>query len=139
MKRILAKGTTAEQRDASALFMVKDLTPDRAWQIEVIEWKPPKTANQTRYLWGVVYPCILEAGGETLRGWHASDIHEYMLEEFGGAEEITGFGRTYTRPIKRSSRMTRKEFTDYLEFISQRCADMGIHIPDPTGNNNDTD
>jgi len=130
MKRIFAKGTTLEQRETAALYMVRDLTPDRAWQIEVIEWKPPKTTQQTRFLWGVVYPCILESS-ELLAGWHADDLHTYFLEAFGGAEEITGFGRTYTRPIKRSSRMTKKEFTNYLEFISQRCADMGIVIPEP--------
>lgn len=131
MKRIFAKGTTPEQISNAVVHMMQQITPNKAWQIEVVEWKPPKTAAQARFLWGVVYPYILEAGGEALRGWHASDIHEYMLEEFGGAEEITGFGRTYTRPIKRSSRMTKKEFTDYLEFISQRCADMGIVIPEP--------
>jgi hypothetical protein len=111
--------------------MVQGLSPDRAWCIEVLEWKRPRTDQQNRFLWGVCYPAILEGGGETLSGWTRDDIHEYFLGECFGWETLEGFGRKRMRPIKRSSKLNKQEFSDYLLFLETRCADMGIVIPEP--------
>ena len=131
MKRIFPKGTTPEQLAVAATRMVQDLSPDRAWCIEVLEWKKPRTDHQNRFLWGVCYPAILEGGGETLAGWTRDDIHEYFLGECFGWETLEGFGRKRMRPIKRSSKLTKQEFSDYLLFLETRCAEMGIVIPEP--------
>ena len=58
--------------------------------------------------------------------------YEYFLGEIYGWETLQGFGRKRLKPVKRSSRMTKTEFMDYLEQISQRCANMGIVIPEPS-------
>ena len=131
MKRIFPKGTTPEQLAVAATRMVQGLDPSRAWCIEVLEWKRPRTDQQNRFLWGVCYPAILEGGGETLAGWTRDDIHEYMVGEWGGWETLQGFGRKRMRPIKRSSKLTKQEFSDYLLFLETRCAEMGIVIPEP--------
>ena len=131
MKRIFPKGTTPEQLATAAVRMVQGLSPDRAWCIEVLEWKRPRTDQQNRFLWGVCYPAILEGGGEALAGWNRDDIHEYMVGEWGGWETLEGFGRKRMRPIKRSSKLNKQEFSDYLLFLETRCADMGIVIPEP--------
>jgi hypothetical protein len=112
--------------------MVQGLSSDRAWCVEVSEWKKPRTNQQNSFLWGVCYPAILEAGGEALAGWTREDIHEYMLGECFGWETIEGFGRKRVRPIKRSSKLNRQEFSDYLLFLETRCAEMGIVIPEPS-------
>jgi hypothetical protein len=111
--------------------MVQGLSPDRAWCIEVLEWRKPRTDQQNRFLWGVCYPAILEGGGEALAGWTRDDLHEYFLGECWGWETLEGFGRKRMRPIKRSSKLTKQEFSDYLLFLETRCADMGIVIPEP--------
>lgn len=131
MKRIFPKGTTPEQMATAAARMVQGLSSDRAWCIEVLEWKKPRTDQQNRFLWGVCYPAILEGGGEALAGWTRDDIHEYMTGEWGGWQTLEGFGRERMRPIKRSSKLTKQEFSDYLLFLETRCADMGIAIPEP--------
>ena len=131
MKRIFPKGTTPEQLAVAATRMVQDLSPDRAWCIEVLEWKKPRTDHQNRFLWGVCYPAVLEGGGETLAGWTRDDLHEYFLGECFGWETLQGFGRKRMRPIKRSSKLTKQEFSDYLLFLETRCAEMGIVIPEP--------
>jgi hypothetical protein len=77
-------------------------------------------------------PAILEGGGEALAGWTREDIHEYMLGECFGWETIEGFGRKRVRPIKRSSKLNRQEFSDYLLFLETRCSEMGIVIPEPS-------
>ena len=133
MRRIFPKGTTPQQFTAAAALMVQGLSSDRAWCVEVSEWKKPRTNQQNSFLWGVCYPAILEGGGEALAGWTREDIHEYMLGECFGWETLEGFGRKRLRPLKRSSTLNKQEFTDYLMFIEAKCADMGIVIPQPQG------
>ena len=131
MKRIFAKGTTSEQLANAAIRMVQGLSPDKTWAIEVTEWKKPRTNQQNAFLWGVAYPAILEGGGEALAGWTRDDLHEYFLGECFGWEMLEGFGRKRMRPLKRSSALTKQEFSEYLNFLEGRCMDMGIVIPEP--------
>jgi hypothetical protein len=131
VKRIFAKGTTPEQLANAAIRMVQGLSPDKTWAIEVTEWKKPRTNQQNAFLWGVAYPAILEGGGEALAGWTRDDLHEYFLGECFGWETLEGFGRKRMRPLKRSSALTKQEFSEYLNFLEGRCMDMGITIPEP--------
>ena len=132
MKRIFAKGTTPEQLANAAIRMVQGLSSDKTWAIEITEWKKPRTNQQNAFLWGVAYPAILEGGGEALAGWTRDDLHEYFLGECFGWETLEGFGRKRTRPLKRSSALTKQEFSEYLTFLENRCMDMGIVIPEPS-------
>ena len=131
MKRVFPKGTPPEQVIKALTGVITALDRGKSWSIEIVEWRKPRTHQQNAYLWGVVYPSILEAGGEVLAGWQRDDLHEYYLGECFGWEVLEGFGRKRMRPLKRSSALNKQEFTDYLEFISQRCAELGIVIPEP--------
>jgi len=131
VKRIFAKGTTPEQLANAAIRMVQGLASDKTWAIEITEWKKPRTNQQNAFLWGVAYPSILEGGGEALAGWTRDDLHEYFLGECFGWEMLEGFGRKRMRPLKRSSALTKQEFSEYLNFLESRCIDMGITIPEP--------
>lgn len=104
---------------------------DRAFALTIDEHKERRSDQQNRALWGLAYPTILKAGGEQLRGWTAEDIHEFMLGEWSGWETLTGFGKRRMKPLRRSSRLSRKEFAEYFDFIQRRAADMGIVVPDP--------
>ena len=112
--------------------MVSRLDPAQSWQISIEAFKPKRSDQQNAFLWGVVYPSILEGGGESLRGWTTTDLHEYFLIEAFGSEVIEGFGRKRHKPIRRSSKLTKQEFTDYLALIEAKCAELGIHIPEPS-------
>ncbi len=109
--------------------MVRQLDESRAWVVTVEEFRRPRTNQQNAFLWAVVYPCVIEAGN--LEGWTPNDLHEYFLGECFGWETLEGMGRKKVKPVKRSSRLNKQEFSDYLEFISAKCADMGIVIPEP--------
>lgn len=130
MRRIFPRGTNKEAIAQAVVLLIRDETI--AWQVTVEPFKKPRTNQQNAYLWGVVYPTILEAGGEALRGWQADDLHEYFLGEIYGWETLEGMGRKRMKPVKRSSRMSRSDFMNFLEEISQRCANLGIVIPEPT-------
>lgn len=131
MKRIFPRGTRPDAMASVVARMVSNLDPLKTWAVEVTEWRRPRTNQQNKFLWGVVYPSIIEGGGEALRGWTRDDLHDYFLGECFGWETLEGFGRKRLRPLKRSSTMATQEFTDYLMFIEAKCADMGIVIPQP--------
>jgi len=131
MRRVIAKGTPPDQIANAIANMVSRLDPAQSWQISIEAFKPKRSDQQNAFLWGVVYPSILEGGGESLRGWTATDLHEYFLIEAFGSEVIEGFGRKRHKPLRRSSKLTKQEFSDYLAIIEAKCAEMGIHIPEP--------
>ena len=110
------------------------LSHETAWRLEIHEQKPRRSEQQNRYLWGCIYPYILKAGGNTLAGWEAEDLHEYFLGEHFGWEEMRGFGRKRMRPLRRSSRLNKQEFADYIDFIQRRMAEHGIVVPDADPN-----
>lgn len=118
----------AGRKDASlAVAFLTTLPMDRAWRVEVKETKGTRSALQNAYLWGVVYPEILKH----LPGWDADDLHEYFLGEHFGWEVLEAFGRKRMRPIRRSSKLNKMEFADYVNFIQRRAAELGVYIPDP--------
>jgi len=131
VKRIFPKGTTPDQLAVAIQLMVSRLSVDKSWAITVEEWRKPRTHQQNAFLWGVVYPSVLEGGGEALEGWQKDDLHEYFLGECFGWETLEGFGRKRLRPLKRSSSLNKQEFSDFLLFIETKCAELGIHIPEP--------
>ena len=105
------------------------LGQESAWRVELHEHKPTRSTQQNRYLWGCVHPTILKAG--KLEGWTAEEVHDYCLGEHFGWETVTGFGRKKIRPLRRSARLSKTEFMDFIAFIQQRMAEHGIFIPDP--------
>lgn len=109
--------------------ILASLGQECAWAVEVKEHRALRSTQQNRYLWGVVYPTILEAG--KLEGWTAEEVHDYCLGEHFGWETVEGLGRKRIRPIKRSAKLSKMEFVDFVAFIQQRMAEHGIFVPDP--------
>ena len=103
--------------------------PGKALRVEYAEAKSKRSNDQNAYLWGLVYPTILQSG--QLDGWTAEDLHEYFLGEIHGWETVEGFGRRRLRPLRRSSRMNKAEFANYVAEIQRRMAELGIYIEDP--------
>jgi hypothetical protein len=104
--------------------------PERKWSITIEPYVKRRSTDQNSLLWKL-YTDVLKQGGEALRGWTVEEIHEYMLGEYHGWEEVTGFGRRKLRPKKRSSRLTTSEFSDYVEFVVMRSAEHGIVLQMP--------
>ena len=130
-QRILHKGMGPKEMQTAIAKFVEEIDAEKAWRLTVEELSSTRSTAQNSFLWGVVYPTLIEQAGEALRGFQAADIHEFMLGEMWGWETIEGFGRKRMRPLKRSSKLTKQEFSDYLLFLETRCAEMGIVIPEP--------
>lgn len=111
----------------NACKFLQSLPLDKAYRVTVALYAARRSDEQNRYLWGVVYKTICDS----LEGWTAQDVHDYCLGEHFGWETLEGFGKKKIRPLRRSSKLTKIEFMDYVAFIQQRMAEHGIYIPDP--------
>jgi hypothetical protein len=116
-----------ERSLARIVAFLSALSRDKAWKVEISEHKRTRSNDQNAYLWGCCYPAILKH----LDGWTADDIHDYLLGEHFGWETVEGFGRKRMRPLRRSSRLSTTEFSDYVAGIQRRMAEHGIYVPDP--------
>jgi hypothetical protein len=90
-----------------------------------------RSIEQNSYLWGVCYETIL-AHSLREQGWTREDLHEYFLGEFHGWQTLEGFGRKKVKPVERSSGKSKMEFMEYIAFIQQKAAEIGIYIPEPS-------
>ena len=102
------------------------LPPETAWTITVDEYKVRRTHDQNAYLWAC-YRTI----AKHLEGWDAEDVHQYFMGECFGRERIEGPGMSLVRPIQRSRELSVEEFSQYIEFVQRKAAELGITIEDP--------
>lgn len=91
-----------------------------------IQWKPRRTEQQNRYLFGVVYAIISQETGNEV-----NDLHEFYLGSFFGWEEYKVFDKTKLRPRERSSKQIKARFSEFIEYIIAHAAGLGIIVPPP--------
>lgn len=123
----LPKLIIRERKIGTIAHYLTNLSHDKAWSVTVEELKTTRSNQQNRFLWGIVYPLLLVR----LPGWDSADVHDYFLGEWAGWQRLEGLGRSRLKPIKRSSRLSTTEFSDFVAFIQRKAAEMGIDIPEP--------
>lgn len=127
MDQVLTLPRSAVPRNLAPVVGTLSALPiDREWELTIKERKRRRSDQQNRYLWGVCYPTLLKQ----LPGWDAEDLHEYFLGEHFGWEVSELFGKKRMRPIRRSSKLSKMEFAEFVDFIQRKAADYGVVIPD---------
>lgn len=124
------------QRIATVL---SKLPLDKAWSIDVVEFKPKRSDPQNRYLNGVCYKII----GETI-GYERDEISEFLCGTFfgwkdkkvpkkpsnpDGIESVPVRTTTIDEDGKRAV-LNKQLFADYIAFVQRFAANKGIYIPD---------
>lgn len=99
-------------------------------KVQEILRKARRSNDQNALLWAL-YSDAIRLAGETLGGWTTEDIHSFMLGEYFGWERYSAFGMTRQKPKRRSSRLTKLEFSDYVAFVVQRFAEHSIILTLP--------
>lgn len=127
-KKVTSVYVTTEARRTAVANRIAEL--DTPFRVDVVKGGR-RSLEQNAYLWGVCYPVFLKDGGLGEQGWRAEDLHEYFVGECFGWEKLQGFGRTRMRRLKRTSSFNKSEFTDFLAYLQQKAAELGLFIPDP--------
>lgn len=116
-----------------ASFLAK-LTPAKSWVVEIKQYSKERTDPQNNALWGVAYPALQAATGQSVNDWH-----EYMLGEWFGWVDYTLFGKRKLRPARTTTtgfdgepnKLSTTEFAEFYAFIQMRSAQHGVYVPDP--------
>ncbi len=103
--------------------------------VTVTEEKLTRSQKQSRYYWGVVLEVAHTEGGQP-----KDDIHDAMCERFLPNErkqieffsKITGEAWTASIDHRRSSKLSRTDFMDFVENVRLWIAEFyGATCPDP--------
>lgn len=114
-------------------------------EIMVVRIEPEekkRSAQQNKYLWGVVYKTIVDNDPgyfvndavdslrKTARLSTAEVVHEFCKARFLPSADLPGLQITVAPS---TAKLPRKEFQDYVESIRRWAADeLQVFIPDPT-------
>lgn len=101
-----------------------------------------RSLAQNAYLWGVVYPYIIDclpAAAVNSTTIVPDYWHDYFCEKHFGSVEIGFPGSGKTRPRRSTTRNERgktevlstTDFQDFVLSIQAECAEYGIYVPDP--------
>ena len=125
---ILATVTpTGLRLDAEAKARLKLLAGER---VEIRKVKRTRSLDQNAWIWGVAYPQLAEALG--YEPHEIEELHYGLVAKWGGEHFDKRLGAMV--PNKRSSKLTTKEFSDYMEwlvrFAAKECGGVVIELPD---------
>jgi hypothetical protein len=117
---------------------LEDLPISEGFRIEIHEHRATRSDKQNATLWWV-YGQIIKSGGETLGGWTAEDLHDYCLGEKFGWETHAALGKKKLKPVRRSSRLSRSEFAEFMDWIYSHFEEKGFVLarPDPDHETNE--
>lgn len=101
--------------------------------------KKSKRTNDQNALIHALFDDTINLGGEALGGWTREDVKEWALGEYWGWEEHKAFGRTRLKPKRRSSRLTKQEMSDFIEWYVRTMAGHGIVLSLPGDTNGSSD
>jgi len=109
---------------------LENLPASEGFRVEIHPHRATRSEKQNNCLWWI-YQTILDMGGEAMGGWLKEDLHDFFLLEHFGAEVHMVFGKKRQRPIRRSSRLSKMEFAEFVEFIYRFMAQKGVVLPSP--------
>ena len=125
--------STWREIEKSAIYLPGQTSVERyigLGTLKTILKKSRRSNDQNALLWSL-YEDILRLGGEELRGFTKDELHEFFLIDYFGSETKELFGRKKLRPLRRSSRLTKSEFSDYVEHVVRFAAERGIVLELP--------
>lgn len=106
---------------------------DGDYLVEVRKVRRTRSLNQNAYLWGCVYPLLLEGLNE--QGWEftsVEQVHEFFKTQYAQEQVInkhTGEVVTFPSSTREMDTVTFSSYCDKLREVAQSF--LGINIPDP--------
>jgi hypothetical protein len=108
-----------------AVSFLSTLPRDKEFRVVVKEVKPRRTLSQNALLWAL-YDDLLN--DEQFGGWTRDEVHEEMLKRHFGTEERMVWGMIREFPRRRSSGLSKQEFSELVEAVIRFAAENGIPL-----------
>ncbi len=110
------------------------LRSDGQYSVEIKSIRQHRSIDQNAYMWGCVYPMLLEALNDS--GWefvNTGQIHEYCKKKFASIDVVNrNSGDIENLPADTKS-MDTIQFSSYIDSIRNWAVEyLGMDIPDPT-------
>jgi hypothetical protein len=97
--------------------------------VEIRRQKKDRSLDQNAWCWGVAYPLIAESLG--YEPHEIEELHYGLVAKWGGEHFDKRLGAMV--PNKRSSKLTTKEFSDYMEWLvrfgAKECGGVNVPLP----------
>ena len=123
----------------SGLFNVKPVfdllrtSPDGKYQISIKKVRKPRSNDQNGWLWGCIYPMLLDALNET--GWEFTDseqVHEFFKSQMTIDKVVNKHTGEIIEFPNSTSKMDTLTFATYCEKLRKYASEyLNIEIPDP--------
>jgi hypothetical protein len=115
-----------QHRDLTAVVsFLSSLPRDKEFRAVVQEVKPRRTVSQNAMLWAIYDDMLLD---EQFGGWMKEEVHDYFLKKQFGSEERVAFGVIHEVPLRRSSGLSKVEFSEFVESVIRFAAMNGIPL-----------
>ena len=110
-----------------------DNATDGTYRIEVHKVRDGRTLDQNAWLWGCIYPTLLQALQN--EGWEfttADEVHEFFKKLFAKRQYINKHTGEVVEIGESTAAMTTLEFSEYCEMLRAYAVEfLNTDIPDP--------
>ena len=111
---------------ANAIKQLQSLPTNRAWAVDIKQYRKTRSGQQCRYYFGVICKTISD-----FTGCDPEEAHEYLATKFLPNGTYTIAGETLTRR-KSTADLSTLDFEDYAERCRAWAAmELGLVIPLP--------
>lgn len=114
-----------EYRRDKCIAAIRALNIAKPFVVDVAAYVPKRSNAQNRLYWSWINLIARDYG------WRAEELHEVFKQKFIGYVDAEVFNEKVSI-VKSTTRLSTKEFTEYLEKIEQFANEkLGIQLPHP--------
>ena len=106
---------------------------DGIYRLEITRMRKPRTLDQNGWLWGCIYPMLLDALLDA--GWeftNCEEVHEYFKNMLTAKQVVNKYTAEVVTFPGSTATMDTVTFSSYCEKLREYGSEyLGIDIPDP--------
>ena len=115
------------------LYSVFRATPDGSYMLSITKQKRGRTLNQNEWLWGCVYPILLD--GLLDAGWEftsVEQVHEFFKRLMAQDRVVNYETGEIVEIPKSTATMDTQQFSTYIDKLREYAEEfLNVTIPDP--------
>lgn len=108
-------------------------TPDGSYMLSITKQKKGRTLNQNEWLWGCVYPILLDALLDA--GWEftsVEQVHEFFKKLMAQVRVVNYTTGEIVEIPKSTATMDTQQFSTYIDKLREYAEEfLNVSIPEP--------